>query len=62
MHNKEQLLKRGMNEADEIAWDDRRHALKMILQEHEDKMNEIFFLEEGENEDNTYVRVPDDSK
>ncbi len=39
------------DEADEIAWDDRRMALKMFLQENEDKMNEAIFPEEEEEEE-----------
>ncbi len=39
------------NEADENAWDDRQQALKMFLQEQEDKINEAIFPEEEEEEE-----------
>ncbi len=39
------------DEAEEIAWDDRRHALKMFLQEYKDKMNEAIFPEDEEEEE-----------
>ncbi len=54
MHSKEQLLKRGVDdnsEAEETAWEDRRNALKVFIENNQDEIKKWIFPEEEDEEE-----------
>ncbi len=54
MHSKEQLLKRGVDdnyEAEETAWEDRRNALKVFIENNQDEIEKWIFPEEEDEEE-----------
>ncbi len=54
MHSKEQLLKRGVDdndEAEETAWEDRRNALKIFIENNQDEIKKWIFPEEEDEEE-----------